>query len=52
MLLQGAILIKWKWIFVRNYDANGVLKKYKARLDQKETAKSLEWIILVSSLDL
>ena len=27
-----AYLIKCKWIFVRKYDANGMLKKYKAQL--------------------
>ena len=30
-----ADLIKCKWIFVRKYDANGMLKKYGARLVAK-----------------
>ena len=40
-----ANLIKCKWIFVRKFDANGMLKKCKARLVARDSVKRRELTI-------
>ena len=45
-LSPKANLIKCKWIFVRKYDADGMLKKYKARLLLRDSVSNLELIFI------